>query len=74
MAVIRDNTMAMEGNDHTSYRPTNMPDTSSNQLVPDDSSGVSSGNVFEAYGGIRDPGQTWLWDMNPLQFNSESLL
>lgn len=33
-----------------------------------------SENTFEASGGIRDPGQMWVWNTSPLNFTEGPLM
>lgn len=54
----------------TGFRAANVPDMNGFQVTLDSAVDRRTENTVEACGGIRDPGQMWMWDMNSLQFTN----
>ncbi|KAH9211649.1 fungal-specific transcription factor domain-containing protein [Leptodontidium sp. 2 PMI_412] len=67
--VIRDNS-----NDTSGYRAPNVPDMNGAHIMLGGADYTRSENTFEASGGIRDPGQMWVWNTSPLNFTEGPLM
>ena len=70
--VIHDNSIQNNGSSSILPNSDSLPGLMS-YLQPDNTS-VRDNLTFDPFGGIRAPGQTWLWDINSLQFDETSFL